>query len=189
MNCLTDREVSKYVKFFNEPSTVDSEWIEHISNCAFCEDRIKDALAFEKNFELLLKESYSKKEKTLFQEIVEGSNRIFIAHPIVTKNNIYQKSEIVLAADNTRQPKSLKHENITTLKTNDDSILVRIMKRIGKDEYSLYILSEDENKYKNVKVFLSFLDKEFVSDKKGKIALGNVKLPELDNIVIQIQKK
>lgn len=189
MKCLDDKKIEKFADLLTSNSEVEATWIEHIDKCSFCTNRLNEILTFEKNLYSFYNRAVSPKEEAVFRKIVANNKRIKIAYPIVPKKPIIKNSAAVLSAANDIKPKSLKYENVATLKTGDDAILVRIMRNIVTNEYSMFIISEDKNKYDKVLVFLSFLNKEFVSDENGEIELGKIDLPNNEDISVQIQIK
>ena len=187
MKCLANKEIEKFVKLINYESSVNPEWVKHINSCYFCQERVNELLIFTQNLKSLLESKSSTKERTLLQRLIGKNKNLHIAYPIISSNPVFDKSYSTLSAENIKKPKLTKYKNITTLKTNDDTILVRIMRNINTNEIVIFLISEDKQKYKNVIVYLSFLDKEYKSDKDGKVNLGKVELPDIDEIVIQIK--
>lgn len=188
MQCLTDIEIELLVLQEGESQKDLSRQAGHIKTCLFCSGRIKDARMFYNDVADFVEKPLSQREKALVKELeITARQNIHIAYPFFMQTRPQIDPVSVMAAANMLAPTPGIVDNMGVLATKGKDILIRIMKSAANGEVDLHLISENEQKYRNVLVRLPFLQDEFTSDENGKVHLGDVELPELEDITVEVQ--
>ena len=190
MRHLTQSEIEQFVLNIGNNSDTIFDLEDHINNCDYCSKKVEEALSFNANLSNFLKVGASPKQKAFIKDILTDNNKTYIAYPITPLVNIPNQSLTVNYAEgNTIPATHKKYQYISSFITGDVDVLVRIMKNnINKNTY-LYIISDDEKKYQNMIVTLSNINKKYHSDSQGKVNLGKIDLPDIENLTVTISSK
>jgi len=172
----------------NSDTIFDSE--DHINNCDNCSKRIEEALSFNVNLSTFLKLDSSPKLKKFIKELHTDNKEVFVAYPIIPIINIPNKSFAVNYAASAASPAiHKKYQYISSFITGEVDVLVRVMKNNFNKNTYLYIISDDEKKYQNKIVTLSNIKKKYQSDSHGKVNLGKIDLPDIEDLAVTIRSK
>lgn len=188
MNCLTDIEIELFALRKDNVQGVLVQYSKHMETCSFCLGRYRDTYQFYHDAGIFIRKLHSDKEMAL----VKSLERIPVQHthialPFYTQASLKPDPVSVMAAANILSPETRVTENLGILATKEKDILIRVMKSSLRGEIDLHLISENEQKYRNVLVRLPFLPDEFTSDENGKVNLGNIELPELSEMKVEVQ--
>ena len=91
-----------------------------------------------------------------------------------------------LAADTVNDDKKIDaYKYVKTFASAENLYLMRLHHNPVKNEFKLYILSEDAEKISNLKIRIPELNLEFVSDENGVIDLKNHNISGVNSIIIE----
>lgn len=149
---------------------VDREYLdEHLQKCALCR-------------------FYVERRKRQLLEISDMWNggkksRIIRLSPVVNEIYINGDSESRLAAKGISDSEP---NNSITLASPDKEILLRAVRDHRTHDVWLYLIAEDRDKYLKALVKPFGINKEFLSDEKGRINLGQIEWPIKENLTAEI---
>lgn len=175
-------------KFCNDPSDsfeLPDELIEHINHCQFCSNRLKEIITFQSNIEKFLSITPSRKLK----QFVNSIRPVLIAYPVLTDVNLRPQNYSVYLAEGKSKKLSISNKNIEyygSFITNKGEYLVRIIKNLTTKEYFLYLLADDMDKCRDKNLAIPTVDKIFKTDVHGKVKLGRILLPDIDQLRVKI---
>lgn len=183
MNCLTEIEIEQLVRDCN----VQRGWRTHVQQCDFCRDRLRWLTSYYQRFQ----EEYELGPTPVLKSILGTQGRVvkpgtYVAYPFISKRvpPLPPKNFPVLRADsNINDP----FENLGVLVTEDQEVLVRVMRNTDTKEVTLHLIAESTEKYRHVLVRIPSLEGEYTSDEHGRVSLGRVILPSRDELSVEVQ--
>ena len=190
MNHLTQVRIDQFVSNIENNSNNIFDWRDHIDECDFCSKRIEEILSFNVNLSKFLKVDTSPKLKAFIKKISADNKDTYVAYPILPALHIPNKSFTVhLAASDPVHDVPSKYQYIGSLITEQEDVMVRVMKdNISKNIY-LFLISYDEKKYQNKIVTLSNSNTKYHSDDHGKVNLGKIDLSDIETLTVTIKSQ
>ena len=82
-----------------------------------------------------------------------------------------------------------KYNYVGSLITKQKDILVRVMKDNTNKHILLYLVSDDKEKCQNKVVTITDLKGKYKSDSDGKVDLGQINLPDIENLIVTIKAR
>lgn len=191
MKCLTETELELIVlKEKLGKKGVSPRFKEHVQECAHCSERAAQLETFYGEFKKISSEPVSLLEYRFIQDIARNFSRWnHIAYPLSFKDTPHSVVgvPVVLAAASTEVIKLKPFQNLGVLTTEDGEILVRVIRTVKNGEITLHLISDHKQNYRNVLVSIPTVDKEYISDEKGKVHMGDLSLPETTDLLVKIQ--
>ncbi|MCF6237711.1 MAG: hypothetical protein L3J79_02680 [Candidatus Marinimicrobia bacterium] len=162
----------------------------HLSKCEFCNAGYTAMLELHQTAAQAIAKMDSNSLPSRIGTDTDPSNpHIHLFHsiqlkPIELTPPIYQKT---LAADTGQiASQTGRVRNLSVFSSTDGGILVRILKGVdGKT--SLFLLSDEPGHYQHVLVRILGLEREYVTDSKGSAYLGDIDLPEIDDLGLEVR--
>ncbi len=115
------------------------------------------------------------------ESAIPDSIRLF---PLPPNADQESPTPLNLAAQGIR--KAASHDAVT-LVSEDQQVLLRIVRDTHTKETWLYVVADDPALYENVLVRLPSVDKEFVTDLQGRVNLGVVDWPEKELLAAEVR--
>jgi len=185
---LTQKELEQFIPSLEDDSEFILEWQTHLESCDFCTNRVEEALAFDANLNNFLIIPPSPKQKAFIKKVSAASEDIYVAYPIVPAFNIPDSSFIVHCAESAPTHNIPgKYNYIGSLITKQEDVLVRVMKDNTTKHIYLYLVSDDKKKCQNKVVTITNLPGKYKSDADGKVDLGSINLPDIENLIVTIK--
>jgi len=159
----------------------------HLYKCAKCQEILSKLEAY---YEVLSKEM-QKPVPVWLRERVEQTiapQRLgFVLRPILYKEEfgVDHQAIYLLAARSKQEPEG-KLAHLITLSSENDEIILRMMRDNLTGNTVLFVISENPKYYQNVLLKLSGIDQEFMTDANGRVDLGNIELPDLPELKISL---
>jgi len=183
MNCLTETELEQLVWDCN----VQAAWRTHLQQCDFCRDRFHWLTSYYQRFQEEYELSLTPNLRSVLGTQTDlAKQRTYIAYPFVSERvpPLPPKGFPILKADSkTDDP----FENLGVLVTENQEVLVRVMRNTDTKEVTLHLIAESAEKYRNVLVRIPSLEGEYISDEHGRVSLGRVMLPSRDELFVEVQ--
>ena len=190
MKHLTQLEPKQFILSRDDDSEFILERQAHLSKCDFCSQRIEEALAFDANLTNFLNTPPSPKQKAFIKRISSSSKDTYVAYPVKPAFNIPDCSFIVHLAESAPVHNVIsKYNYIGSLITKQEDILVRVMKDNTSKHILLYLVSDDKEKCQNKVVTITNLPGKYKSDLDGKVDLGQINLPDIENLIVTIKAR
>jgi hypothetical protein len=162
---------------------------QHLGECGFCMSTYLQMIEYyTQSLAELNTIDQSSRESTINQKLqLHGENtyRFNYIHILQAKEAIPRYTK-TLVADAGISTVSDPIKNVGVFASGDERLMVRIL-RGAEDDYSLYLLSDLKELYQNVLVRIVGFDHDYVSDTNGCVKLGNIDLPETENLGIEVR--
>lgn len=180
--CFTALELEQLA--IQEPRESDTGSINHLKECPFCAQRFSEFLEFYNSVE----EEYTALDtgnppltitQTPHRYVLSSLNR-------VERLEVEQDLIPTLAADSSIMKQAQTVENIGVYTSVDDQLMVRILKE-PNGGYTLFLLADDPSLYQNVLVQIVGMEQEYISDAQGQIHLGEIDMPDIDSLGIEVR--
>ncbi|NQT64536.1 MAG: hypothetical protein HQ556_16360 [Candidatus Marinimicrobia bacterium] len=163
----------------------------HLAECAFCQERY-DSLFSQYSeaaeiFPTLSEESITKAISSLSDESI---NPFYWTVTLWNDQRTTQselRPRMTRAADSSSAPVNQSYLSKGVLSTEDGEIMVRLTKNSDTRDTVLHIISNDVEKYQNVLVSIEPLGVELMTDKMGRIDIGQLDLPKLEELKLVIK--
>jgi len=183
MNCLTEFEIEQLVRNCN----VNAAWHTHLQQCDFCRDRFHWLTSYYQGVQKEYESCPTPAIKTILgTQDVAAKSGTYIAYPFISKRvpPLPPKNLPILRADSdTNEP----FENIGVLVTENQEVLVRVMRNTETKEVILHLIAGSADKYRNVLVRIPSLEGEYTSDEYGRVPLGRVILPSREELFVEVE--
>lgn len=187
MNCLTDQEIA-FVFAHERRGEIIARQLDHIARCTFCSDRYLDYKL--RVLDVVPAENIqpSPTEKILTASLTKPGKSLFhIAYPFYAQARSFVTPYSTLAAANDRPIPKNSVESVGVLATVDRELMVRVLRHPQTNETELYLIAEDELRYRNVLVHVPSLAKNYISDDAGRVFLGNIPLVNMEDLTVEVQ--
>ena len=159
----------------------------HLYKCAKCQEILSELEAY---YEILSKEMQKPIPVWLRERVeqtISPKRLSFVLRPILYKEEFGDDRQATyLLAARTRQEPEGKLAHLTTLSSENDEIILRMMRDNLTGNTVLFVISESPEYYQNVLLKLSGVDQEFMTDANGRADLGNTELPDLPELKISV---
>jgi len=185
--CLTEERIEQIA--IAHLSDSGSVLPDHLRTCEFCQsvfnaisDLHKDAIEGVSKIKL---ESNVQRVNTRLKSLNPHVFRLHAVevHTHETAKPIFRNT---LAADSQPTIHPTRVKNLGVFASSDGRLMVRIIK--GIDGFiTLFLLSDQEAFYKHVLVRILGLDREYVTDINGSVQLGEIDLPDILELGIEVR--
>ncbi len=188
MKCIEKKELEIFVINEIGGTKIPQNISDHFLKCNFCANRIKEMRLFYNEFMSQNNLPYSESEMHKVEMILRKKNPIIKTKLVHNINQDYLKNNnyTIMHAETSNSGIQNLYENYAVLSSEDNDLLIRIIRNKRKDDFSIHLISEDEKKYSNVIIHIDGIDEDFVTDKNGFVNIGHMNLnrPELLNVVV-----
>ncbi len=185
--CLTELQIEALVltSLSNSQTTLP----DHIDTCSACKAHFTAFQVYYTNAEEIFSTIDVHARLAVIDRILEGKNRnLYVFHSIhkVQSESFVRPYQKTLAADGEISTPKPKVQNIGVFSSTDDRLMVRVLQETDMS-YSLFLLSDTPELYKNVLVRIVGNDTEYVSDSNGSIHLSQDGIPDPDELGIEVR--
>lgn len=185
VNCLKESQLELIaLGLLEDPQLVLPD---HIGECHFCNSMLDDFSSFYVKVEAEIKKiDVQALQSALYAKNTDPHTFSFFEEhrlPVHESQTVYTKT---LAADSEMTSLTKKTQNVGVFSSSDERLMIRLLK--SKDEkYSLFLLSDSPELYQNVLVRFVGMDAEYVTDRQGSINIGEIELPDMDHLGIEVR--
>jgi len=179
MECPDQKNLEHYVLDELFLKLANKKITSHLLECPFCQGRY-----------IILKDFYSQFRKELTYSITELPGYITVNRISGIKLKSQRPENVldysVRSADNKSRKESGDIEKVAIFTTDEENMMIRLMRNIKSKEYILYLIADDPSLYEFVLISVDSLGKTYLTDANGKVELGHIEIDTPDDLVIQV---
>jgi len=187
MNCLTPAQIEQLA--LKQMFTGSIEHPAHLADCTFCHTALAEMVSF---YEQVQSEFQRLSQTSMLQAVAANvkQNRSFIykldaLHLLPIQKQMPEYKHI-LAADSGVEAEVSGTHSVVVFASADKRLMIRILCN-PQDEYTLFLIAADKALYANVLVHILGLDREYITDGQGRIHLGEIELPAIEEMGVEVR--
>ncbi len=187
MNCLTPAQIEHLA--LEQMFSGSIEHPAHLAACRFCHASFTEMVRF---YEQAQTEFQRLSETSMLQALAANvkQNRSFIykldaLHLLPIQKQIPEYKH-TLAADSGVETAVSGTHSVGVFASADKRLMIRILCD-PQGEYTLFLIAADKALYANVLVRILGLDREYITDGQGRIHLGKIELPAIEELGVEVR--
>jgi hypothetical protein len=186
MTCLTEQILEHAVLAELSRQPEDPQVAEHLHSCQFCSERYRYLTRFYRDFDNSLRQPLTVSEEAWLDYLMQGRRAVIILKFLPTTQQELEPYSSILSAETEAQLPQQLVRNLGVLASEDQDVIIRLLRHLESRELYLHLIAEDKAKYQHVLINIEGFADTYVTDEWGQVKLGMVNIPDPEQLQIAV---